>query len=95
MVAAAIRVDVIDLQGTVVHREIYQLQPGEYLQDNAFIDRFGLGWIDSGTLRIEVTDVSSEGTTGGVAAMVSEVNGASLRGTNDGRLIPAVVLVIQ
>jgi hypothetical protein len=30
-----------------------------------------------------------------VAAMVSEVNGATLQGTNDGRLIPASVLAIQ
>jgi hypothetical protein len=95
LMAVAIRVDVIDLQGTVVHQESYQLLPGEYLQDNAFIDGYGLGWIDSGTLRIVVTGAVPEGATGGVAAMVSEVNGAALPGTNDGWLIPAAVLVLQ
>ena len=93
--AVAIRVDVIDLQGLVVHQENYQLLPGEYLQDNAFIDRYGLGWVDSATLRIVVTDALPGDASGGVAAMVSEVNGASLPGTNDGRLIPAAVLVLQ
>ncbi len=44
---------------------------------------------------IVVTDVVPEGATGGVAAMVSEVNGAALQGTNDGWLIPAAVLVLQ
>jgi PKD repeat protein len=95
LIPVSVQAEVIDLQGTVVHQETYQLRPGEYLQDNAFIDGYGLGWIDSGTLRIVVNEGVPEGATGGVAAMVSEVNGASLPGTNDGWLIPATVLVLQ
>jgi len=94
LMPAAVRVDVIDSQGTVVHQQSYQLRPGEYLQKNGFIDRYGLGWIVAGTLRVVLTGVVPEGATGGVAAMVSEVNGATLPGTNDGRLIPAAVLVL-
>ncbi len=90
----AVRVDVLDRQGVVVHQQSYDLRPGEYLQDNGFIDGYGLGWIVSGTLRLVVTGEPPEGATGGVAAMVSEINGAELPGTNDGRLIPAAVLVL-
>jgi hypothetical protein len=94
LIPAGVRVDVIDSQGTVVHQQSYQLRPGEYLQKNGFIDRYGLGWIVAGTLRVVLTGAVPEGATGGVAAMVSEVNGADLPGTNDGRLIPAAVLVL-
>ena len=94
LIPAAVRVDVIDSLGTVVHQQSYQLRPGEYLQDNGFIDGYGLGMIDAGTLSVGLTGVVPEGATGGVAAMVSEVNGAALPGTNDGRLIPAAVLVL-
>ncbi len=94
LVPVAVRVDVIDSQGTVVHQQGYQLRPGEYLQKNGFIDRYGLGWIVAGTLRVVLTGVVPDGATGGVAAMVSEVNGAALPGTNDGRLIPAAILVL-
>ena len=94
LIPAEIRVDVIDSQGTVVHQQSYQLRPGEYLQKNGFIDRYGLGSIVAGTLRVVPTGAVPEGATGGVAAMVSEVNGADLPGTNDGRLIPAAILVL-
>lgn len=87
-------VDVIDSLGSVVHQQVYPLRPGEYLQDNGFIDGYGLGTIDAGALSVGLAGVVPEGATGGIAAMVSEVNGAALRGTNDGRLIPAAVLAL-
>ena len=92
LLPVSVRIDVIDNQGTVVHQKTYQLRPGEYLQKNDFIDRFGVGPIVAGTLRVVLTGGVPEGATRGVAAMVSEVNGADLPGTNDGRLIPATVL---
>jgi bacillopeptidase F len=92
LLPVSVRIDVIDNQGTVVHQKTYGLRPGEYLQKNDFINRFGLGPIVAGTLRVVLTGGVPEGATGGVAAMVSEVNGADLPGTNDGRLIPASVL---
>jgi len=95
LIPATVQVSVIDAQGTVVHQQGYQLRPGEYLQKNNFINKYGLGWIVAGTLKVVLTSVVPDGATGGVAAMVSEVNGATLQGTNDGRLIPAAVLVLQ
>jgi len=95
LIPATVRVSVIDAQGTVVHQQGYQLRSGEYLQKNNFINKYGLGWIVAGTLKVVLTSVVPDGATGGVVATVSEVNGATLQGTNDGRLIPAAVLAIQ
>jgi bacillopeptidase F len=92
LLPVTVRVDALDRSGATVHRESYSLRAGEYLQHNGFIEDYGLGSITSGALRIVVTDAPAEVSSGGVLASVSEVNGATLEGTNDGRLIPAQVV---
>jgi len=68
------------------------LRAGEYLQHNGFIGDYGIGAISGAALRVVVTDAPPETVSGGVLATVSEVNGAALDGTNDGRLLPAEVV---
>jgi hypothetical protein len=92
LLPVTVRVDVLDRSGATVHQESYPLRAGEYLQHNGFIVDYGLGAISVGALRIVVTDAPLERSSGGVLASVSEVNGATLEGTNDGRLIPAQVV---
>jgi bacillopeptidase F len=87
-----VRVDVLDRSGAMAHRESYALRAGEYLQHNGFIVDYGLGSISGGALRVVVTDAPPEVSSGGVLAVVSEVNGADVDGTNDGRLMPAQVV---
>ncbi len=91
LLGVGIRVDLIDGQGVVLHQHGYQLRPGEYLQHNSFMADYGIGEISTGALRVVLTDVPASAAGGGVVAMVSEVNGAELQGTNDGRLIPAMI----
>jgi bacillopeptidase F len=91
LLPATVDVEVLDRRGLAVHRQSYTLQAGEYLQHNGFLSDYGVGWITGAALRLIVTDAPSEAVGGGVAVMVSEVNGASLPGTNDGRLLTGTV----
>jgi hypothetical protein len=92
LLASDVRIDVLDAAGQLRHQRTYSLGPGEYLQHNRFIADYGLSEIDSGSLRVVLLDGASPGETGGVDAMVSEVNGNTLPGTNDGRLLRANVV---
>ncbi len=90
--ASTVRIQVLDSNGQPVHIQEYALQPGEYRQDNRFLDNYGVAPLEAGALLVDVLDQAIPGETGGVDAMVSEVNGNTLAGTNDGRLIRAEVL---
>ncbi len=92
LLPATVHVEVIDRRGLAVHQHSYDLRSGEYLQHNGFLSDYGLGWMTGAALRFVITDAPPEATAGGVAAMVSEVNGAALSGTNDGRLLTATPL---
>jgi subtilisin family serine protease/PKD repeat protein len=87
--ASEVSVELLAADGTVVHQQGYSLLPGEYRQHNRFVDDYGVGPVTHATLRITVLGDPGAGETGGVDAMVSEVNGNSLDGTNDGRLLRA------
>ncbi len=89
--AVTVDVQVLDQQGTAVTTESYPLLPGEYFQDNRFLKRLGLGWMTGAAVAVRPQDAGSC-AQGGVFAMVSEVNGSSLAGTNDARLIGARVV---
>jgi hypothetical protein len=92
LLPATVRVDVLDRQGLAVHQQSYDLRSGEYLQHNRFLTEYGLGRMTDAALRIAIIDAPPAASAGGVAAMVSEVNGATLAGTNDGRLLTAMVV---
>ena len=51
----------------------------------------GAGSVVGASLRVTVLDQPGADETGGVDAMVSEVNGNIVQGTNDSRLIRAEV----
>jgi hypothetical protein len=85
-------VEVLGPDGALLHRQRYDLQPGEYRQHNRFLDDYDIPNLTAGTLRVIVTSPAVARETGGVDAMVSEVNGNTVDGTNDGRLIRAEVL---
>jgi hypothetical protein len=90
--ASEVSVELLAADGTVLHQQGYSLLPGEYRQHNRFVDDYGSGPVASASLRITVLDEPGAGETGGVDAMVSEVNGNALDGTNDGRLLRAEIL---
>jgi hypothetical protein len=56
------------------------------------MDDYGTGPVQHASLRVTVLDQPGAGESGGVDAMVSEVNGNSAAGTNDSRLIRAEVV---
>ena len=87
--ATTVRVQVLDSIGQALHMQEYALEPGEYRQHNRFLNDYGIAQLESGALVVTILDQASPGETGGVDAMVSEVNGNILDGTNDGRLIRA------
>ncbi len=89
--SSEVNVELLAADGTVLHEQSYALLPGEYLQHNRFVDDYGVGPVTHASLRATVLDEPGAGETGGVDAMVSEVNGNGLDGTNDGRLLRAVV----
>jgi hypothetical protein len=86
-------VELLAADGTVLHEQSYLLLPGEYRQVNRFVDSFGGGPVRGASLRVTVLDQPDPGVTGGVDAMVSEVNGNAVDGTNDGRLLRAEIFV--
>lgn len=90
--ATDVRVELLGADGSVLHEQVYTLLPGEYRQHNRFIDDWGVGAVAGASLRITVVDEPSTGDTGGVDAMISEVNGNTVDGTNDGRLVRADVV---
>jgi PKD repeat protein len=87
-----VSVELLAADGMVLHQQGYSLLPGEYRQHNRFVDEYGTGPVRGATLRVTVLDAPGAGETGGVDAMVSEVNGNSLDGTNDGRLLRAAIV---
>ena len=87
-----VRVELLAADGAVLHQQTYALLPGEYRQHNRFVDDFGVGPVQSASLRVTVLDQPGTGEIGGIDAMVSEVNGNSVAGTNDSRLIRAEVV---
>jgi bacillopeptidase F len=89
--ATTVRVEVLAADGQTLRQQMYALDPGEYRQHNRFLDDYGIADLAGGTIRIVVTSSAVPGETGGVDAMVSEVNGNTVDGTNDGRLIRAEV----
>lgn len=89
--AITVDVEVLDRQGAAVVGRSYALRPGEYLQHNAFLGDYGVGVLTSGALRITPRAAGGACASGGVIAMVSEVNGAAIAGTNDGRLMRAAI----
>jgi hypothetical protein len=90
--ASEVSVELLAADGAVLHQQAYSLLPGEYLQHNRFVDDYGTGPVASASLRVTVLDAPGAGETGGVDAMVSEVNGNTIDGTNDGRLLRAEIL---
>jgi len=87
-----VSVELLAADGAVLHQQGYSLLPGEYRQHNRFVDDYGAGPVRGASLRITVLDEPGAGETGGVDAMVSEVNGNGLDGTNDGRLLRAAIV---
>jgi hypothetical protein len=87
--ASEVRVELLAADGTVLHEQTYALLPGEYRQHNRFVDDTGVGSVDGASLLVTVLDPAAPGETGGVDSMVSEVNGNTVAGTNDSRLIRA------
>ncbi|HOC42191.1 MAG TPA: hypothetical protein PKJ99_04150 [Thermoanaerobaculales bacterium] len=87
-----VSVELLAADGTTLHQQTYALLPGEYRQHNRFVDDYGVGPVTHGGLRVTVVSEPGAGETGGVDAMVSEVNGNDVAGTNDGRLLRAEVL---
>ena len=90
---ATVSVEVLAADGAVLHQQSYVLLPGEYRQHNRFIDDYGTGPVASASLRVTVLDEPTAGEAGGVDAMVSEVNGNAVAGTNDGRSLRAEIVV--
>jgi bacillopeptidase F len=89
--ASTIRIEVFTATGQLLYQRDYALAPGEYLQHNRFLDDYGIGDLSNGWLRVTALHPPVPGDTGGVEALVSEVNGNLVDGTNDGRLIRAEV----
>ena len=87
-----VSVEVLAADGTVLHEQSYALLPGEYRQHNRFLDDYGVGPVTNASLRVTLVGEPGAGETGGVDAMVSEVNGNVVAGTNDGRLVRADVV---
>ncbi|MBI4916938.1 MAG: hypothetical protein HY825_13905 [Acidobacteria bacterium] len=87
LLPAAVTVELLESEGTALAGRTYQLRPGEYLQVDQFAESLGVASIDGGSLRVTLADDGITWATGGVAAYVSEVNGNSIPGTNDGRLL--------
>ena len=85
-------VEIFDSDGVLLSQQAYGLQPGEYFQHNLFIEDYGLDSVSNGSLRVHIQTLPKAGETGGVDAMVTEVNGYVLPGTNDSRLMRAQVL---
>ena len=91
-VSSTVRVEVLAADGTALGQQDYALDPGEYRQHNRFLDDYGVASLAAGALRVTLTSNIIQGETGGVDAMVSEVNGNTVDGTNDGRLIRVEVM---
>jgi len=89
LVTSNILVEVLSADGALLASRTYALRPGEYLQVNRFAEGYGLGTIAGASMRISLVADAVTTYTGGVDAMVTEVNGNVLLGTNDSRLIPA------
>ena len=89
LLPAAVTVELLNSDGTSAASRTYQLRPGEYLQVNQFAASLGVATVDGGSLRVTVADDGITWAVGGVAASVSEVNGNTIPGTNDGRLLAA------
>ena len=90
--ASNVRIRLLGPTGQLLHQQDYALEPGDYRQHNRFVDDYGISQLEAGTAVITILDQTIPGETGGVDAMVSEVNGNTSAGTNDGRLIRAEVL---
>ncbi|MEX1309942.1 MAG: S8 family serine peptidase [Candidatus Sulfomarinibacteraceae bacterium] len=90
---STVRVRILGPDGGLLHQQDYALEPGEYLQHNRFVEDYGIAALHAGTAIVTLLDPPIAGETGGVDAMVSEVNGNTTQGTNDGRLIRADVKV--
>jgi hypothetical protein len=81
--------ELLDRNGTPRVSTSIALGPGEYLQQNSFVEAWGLEDLESGALRLSLLADGLPAAGGGVIAAVSEVNGNRIPGTNDGRLLPA------
>jgi len=87
--ASNVRIQLLGPTGQLLHQQDYALEPGDYRQHNRFVDDYGISQLEAGTAVVTILDQTIPGETGGVDAMVSEVNGNTSAGTNDGRLIRA------
>ena len=87
-----VRIVVLDRTGAALAERSYPLRAGEYVQHNQFIPAVGVGQLVGGALRILPEAGDGSCASGGVAAMVSEVNGAAQPGTNDARLVTSRVV---
>ena len=87
--ASNVRIRLLGPTGQLLHQQDYALEPGDYRQHNRFVDDYGISQLEAGTAVVTILDQTIPGETGGVDAMVSEVNGNTSAGTNDGRLIRA------
>lgn len=86
--ATTVVVDVLLADGTLTASSSYSLSPGEYRQHNRFIQSYGLPEISGATLRLRLADDGTP-SSGGLVALVTEVEGNTLPGTNDSRTIAA------
>ena len=89
LLPATVLAELLDRTGTPRASRVVALGPGEYLQENAFVEAWGLEGLEGGALRLSLQADGLPAAGGGVVAAVSEVNGNRLPGTNDGRLLPA------
>jgi hypothetical protein len=89
LLPATVLAELLDRTGTPRASRVVALGPGEYLQENAFVEAWGLEGLEGGALRLSLQADGLPAAGGGVVAAVSEVNGNKLPGTNDGRLLPA------
>jgi hypothetical protein len=89
LLPSTVLAELLDRNGTPRVFTSIALGPGEYLQTNAFVVAWGLEDLPEGALRLSLSADGLPAAGGGVIAAVSEVNGNTIPGTNDGRLLPA------
>jgi hypothetical protein len=92
LIPSSALVEVFGSDGAPLASHTYALAAGEYLQINKFMGTYGLASVASASLRLTLVDDAVRIYAGGFLAMVAEVNGNTLPGTNDSRLLRAEVV---
>jgi hypothetical protein len=87
LVASNFRVEVLSAEGTPLASRTHALRAGEYLQLNRFTGVCGLGTAIGASPRASLVEGAVTPYTGGVDAIVTDVNGNARPGTNASRLL--------